>query len=105
MTGLYLQFFFAAIMLRLDAGDSALRYVGSATSRFLQNSYAGAKEVFGPKNLEDHFFVFVVSNMVFLKAKFQCPLFSEFLENFNFTKLLFVIQLIHSFTFHSFNKT
>jgi concentrative nucleoside transporter, CNT family len=45
--GLSLQFVFAVIVLRLDAGRNALQTAGAAINRLLEYSFAGSEFVFG----------------------------------------------------------
>jgi len=57
--GFCLQFYFAVIILRWNAGYQALQWVGQRVSQFLAFTDEGSRFVFGD-NFTDHFFAMKV---------------------------------------------
>jgi CNT family concentrative nucleoside transporter len=73
--GLSLQFAFAVIVLRLDAGREALQVAGNAVTKLLSYSFAGSEFVFGElgKNGSKFGMVFafqVLTTIIFVSAFF-----------------------------------
>lgn len=66
--GLALQFYFALLILRTDAGYKAFEWLGERVSEFLAHTDAGSSFVFGAE-YEHHFFAFkVLTVIVFFSA-------------------------------------
>ena len=63
ITGMYLQFILAIVMLRTTWGYDTFEWLGDRIEEFLAYTDAGSIFVFG-ETYEDHFFAFKVSILI-----------------------------------------